>query len=170
MPLIFCPDCAAQVSDAAPACPRCGRPHEGAKTQHVPLQASNERILFQDRSVTVTNLRLVVGKDTTYAMSNITSVRELVQPRPTIALFAGLVMTVLGTSRCNQAENADSGMIWMWIALLGILPLYVYVRTKPKYWVRVGTAGAETNAISSEDPRWTRTVVDSINAAIVSRG
>lgn len=26
MPLIACPDCQQQVSDAAPACPRCGRP------------------------------------------------------------------------------------------------------------------------------------------------
>lgn len=26
MPLITCPDCSAQISDAAPACPRCGRP------------------------------------------------------------------------------------------------------------------------------------------------
>lgn len=26
MALIMCPDCQAQVSDAAPACPRCGRP------------------------------------------------------------------------------------------------------------------------------------------------
>ena len=26
MPLITCPDCQAQVSDAAPSCPRCGRP------------------------------------------------------------------------------------------------------------------------------------------------
>jgi hypothetical protein len=26
MPLITCPDCSAEVSDAAPACPKCGRP------------------------------------------------------------------------------------------------------------------------------------------------
>lgn len=26
MPLIICPDCSSQVSDAAPACPKCGRP------------------------------------------------------------------------------------------------------------------------------------------------
>ncbi len=26
MPLITCPDCSSQVSDAAPACPKCGRP------------------------------------------------------------------------------------------------------------------------------------------------
>lgn len=26
MPLITCPDCRQEVSDAAPACPQCGRP------------------------------------------------------------------------------------------------------------------------------------------------
>ena len=26
MPLIACPDCAAEISDAAPTCPKCGRP------------------------------------------------------------------------------------------------------------------------------------------------
>ncbi len=26
MPLITCPDCSSQVSDAAPSCPKCGRP------------------------------------------------------------------------------------------------------------------------------------------------
>lgn len=26
MPLVTCPDCEKQVSDAAPACPHCGRP------------------------------------------------------------------------------------------------------------------------------------------------
>jgi len=26
MALVTCPDCSSQVSDAAPACPKCGRP------------------------------------------------------------------------------------------------------------------------------------------------
>lgn len=30
MALLTCPDCAAQHSDAAPACPRCGRPNAAA--------------------------------------------------------------------------------------------------------------------------------------------
>ncbi|WP_394840368.1 DUF6232 family protein [Pendulispora rubella] len=168
---MLCPDCSAQVSDTAPACPRCGRPNAKAIAPYgSPQTSSNEQTLFQDRLVTVTNVRLIIGQDTTYAMSNITSVRELVQPRPTIALWIGLAMVVMGASRCNQAESGEVGMIWAWISLLGILPLYVYVRTRPKYWVRIGTAGAETNAISSVDPQWTRTVVASINTAIVSRG
>ena len=30
LPLITCPDCRQEVSDAAPACPRCGRPAAGS--------------------------------------------------------------------------------------------------------------------------------------------
>lgn len=29
MPLVHCPDCEQEVSDSAPACPRCGRPSPG---------------------------------------------------------------------------------------------------------------------------------------------
>jgi len=32
MPLIKCPDCAAECSDLAPACPKCGRPLGGQKS------------------------------------------------------------------------------------------------------------------------------------------
>ncbi|HTJ78499.1 MAG TPA: hypothetical protein VL357_05845 [Rariglobus sp.] len=31
MPLLTCPDCQSQVSDAAPACPKCGRPIYNAR-------------------------------------------------------------------------------------------------------------------------------------------
>ena len=36
MALVTCPDCQAQISDAAPACPKCGRPMRMAPT---PAQA-----------------------------------------------------------------------------------------------------------------------------------
>ncbi len=35
MPLPTCPDCAAEVSDAASACPRCGRPADGLPPRSV---------------------------------------------------------------------------------------------------------------------------------------
>lgn len=35
MPLIQCPDCGREVSDAAPTCPNCGRPLASPKTQRV---------------------------------------------------------------------------------------------------------------------------------------
>lgn len=38
MPLITCPDCSSQVSDAAPACPKCGRPIAAVAAQPVSVQ------------------------------------------------------------------------------------------------------------------------------------
>ncbi len=38
MPLIKCPDCSTEVSDQAPACPKCGRP----MSRGMPPQASDE--------------------------------------------------------------------------------------------------------------------------------
>lgn len=44
MPLIECPDCLSQISDAAPACPHCGHPFEALpgppKARHLPPTAT----------------------------------------------------------------------------------------------------------------------------------
>jgi len=32
MPLVRCPDCSAEISDQAPACPKCGRPRVAQTT------------------------------------------------------------------------------------------------------------------------------------------
>jgi len=41
MALITCPDCQAQVSDAAPACPKCGRPMAAAAPVAAPVAVQN---------------------------------------------------------------------------------------------------------------------------------
>jgi hypothetical protein len=38
MPLITCPDCRSSISDAAPACPHCGRPIAHASSYYAPAQ------------------------------------------------------------------------------------------------------------------------------------
>lgn len=43
MPLVTCPDCRAQLSDASPSCPHCGRPNAGASAAphaHAPPKRS----------------------------------------------------------------------------------------------------------------------------------
>lgn len=37
MPIINCPDCSKEMSDAAPACPNCGRPNANAPSQARPV-------------------------------------------------------------------------------------------------------------------------------------
>jgi hypothetical protein len=167
MALLKCPDCGRDVSDAAPACPGCGRP-----VQAVPIVAtratSDERVIFQDDTITVTNVRAVVRQKTTYAMSNITSVREFVEPRPTVLLLLGICFLLLGFACISGPEIVSTLAILGLVAgaVLGLL----YFLLKPKLCVRIGTAGAETNAIWSHDAAWTRKVVEAINNAIVSRG
>ena len=40
MALVTCPDCQAQISDAAPACPKCGRPMGARPTRRTPLRSA----------------------------------------------------------------------------------------------------------------------------------
>ena len=41
MALVTCPDCQAQISDAAPACPKCGRPMAAAAPVAAPVAVQN---------------------------------------------------------------------------------------------------------------------------------
>lgn len=167
MPLITCPDCQTQISDAAPACPKCGRPAQARQTNAG--TATEERVLFEDKTVTVTNVRTVIEGKTTYAMSNVTSVREFVQPKPAGLLVFGVLLVAMGAS-CVHLDWADSAQMgWIGNAIGGLL-LIAYSLSKPKYWLRIGTAGAETNAIWSHDSAWVQEVVAAMNGAIVSRG
>src|SRR5580692_2276917 len=116
MPLFACPDCGRQVSDAAPACPGCGRPFQatGAFGPPAPAaygpppgyaalpQPAAEMVLFQDHLVTVTNMRAILP-GVTYAMANITSVREFVEPKPVALVLVGLMALVLGAV-CFSAD------------------------------------------------------------------
>lgn len=54
MPLINCPDCGRSVSDAAPACPGCGRPLiEPARPQGRPPQDGSRHVAWHDQRATV---------------------------------------------------------------------------------------------------------------------
>jgi hypothetical protein len=172
MALITCPDCEASISDAAPACPKCGRPMHTARPQAPPLPPRaapppQERVLLENDQVTVTSARVVDHqKKTTYAMSNITSVSEFVEPVPASIAILGFLLGALGL----MCVGLGTGGIGGFFAMIGVLLLIIYFLTKPKHWVRLGTAGAEHNALWSHDAAWTREVVAAINSAIVNRG
>jgi hypothetical protein len=130
---------------------------------------SAETVLFQDSLVTVTTTRVIVRGEVTYAMANLTSVRAFVQKKPLAVLFGGLLLIVLGAC-CIGARVAHSRSMGIIVTSVGIALVIAYLYLfKAKYWVRIGTAGAETNAIWSDDPTWTRGVVEAVNQAIVAR-
>lgn len=53
MALINCPDCASEVSDAAPACPRCGRPIAASITAPAVDAQRAEKIAAANRATTL---------------------------------------------------------------------------------------------------------------------
>jgi len=128
--------------------------------------AVNETVIYKDTLVTVTTARAVI-QDTTYAMANITSVRHFEQPANIGCLVAiGGVIGVVGV----LSLRADTTVGILVLLLAGIVGGAAWIGRHPTHWVRIGTAGAEADAISSHDREWTRRVVEAINTAIVSRG
>lgn len=163
MALVTCPDCGRQVSDAAPSCPGCGRPIGS----HVVAPAQTaETVLLQDGAVTVSNTRVIVQPHTTYAMANITSVREFVDPKPVGVLLCGFLLLCSGFA-CVQVAEMGAGWV---VTLMGAALVVWFLVMKPKHWVRIGTAGAEANALWSHDAQWIRRVVEAINSAMIARG
>lgn len=130
-------------------------------------QQQGERVLFQDGSiVTITTARAVL-LGTTYAMANITSVRAFEQKAEVgLTTILGLLCFMLG------AMMIMGGSASGWILLLGgaALGAWAYSQRKSKHWVRIGTAGAEANAVCSLDKAWTDRVVAALNDAIIARG
>lgn len=126
--------------------------------------------LFQDEVVTVTRTRMIIrdasGQNVTYAMANVTSVQMFVEPRNPAVVILGMCSVVMGSLIMSLSRTWGIGLC---IVGAGIALIYLLV-LKPKYWVQVGTAGAEKNAVYSLDPSWTTEVVAAVNEAIISRG
>lgn len=122
-----------------------------------------EPTLFADNIVTVTRTRAIIA-GTTYAMANITSVRTFVEERPVgVVVLASILMVCGGGLGMVLAEA--------WAVFgVGLLIAVLWFFIKPKHWVRIATAGVESNAAFSHDPAWTAAVVGAISHAIISRG
>lgn len=129
-----------------------------------------EQTIFADKRVTITTTRAVLG-GTTYAMANITSVRTHDQPRSLALIAIGFLGVALGVS-CIAINGLDGPVFGIGLisTLMGAAMFGGYFLEKPKHWVRIGTAGAESNAVCSDDPAWTARVVAAMNEAIVRRG
>lgn len=115
----------------------------------------------------ITTARAVLA-GTTYAMANITSVRQLAEP--SAAGFLGLLAAGGAALGIYVAIDGLWRLGLVILAFAALLGLAAYFARKRTYWVRIGTAGAETNAVSSDDPVWVARVVGALNDAIVSRG
>lgn len=129
---------------------------------------AEEISLYRDATIQVTNLRAILpGK--TYAMANITSVSTFTQPANTAP---GVIMAILGALIVLPGivvSEMRGCSFTVGIAML-IIGIAIAAAAKNVYWVRIGSASGETNALRSEDHDYVARVVDAINEAIVRRG
>ncbi|MCG6941861.1 MAG: zinc ribbon domain-containing protein [Thiohalocapsa sp.] len=115
MPLITCPECGAQVSDAAPACPKCGYPvaaavaAAGAESavanvrateprtdpEPLPTERSAEPFTFQGRRIPIAGLLfwggMVVGVILKFGVFGGGEVPKQLRYIPYFMIFSGML-------------------------------------------------------------------------------
>ncbi len=126
-----------------------------------------EKIIYEHRDIKVSNVRAVFG-DKTFSMSNITSVMFIKIPK-VIRLYG---VTIIFFAITIYYVSKDSSATWqiptaIFLALIGAL---LIIFDRQKYAVRIGTAGGEINAIILKSESEIKSIVDSLNEAIIKRG
>lgn len=130
------------------------------RTPMMPLAVEHE--LFRDADVTVTTSRVVIRR-TTYALANITSVRMKTENERGAAIACTVVLGLVTFAMRDSSGVAIPGLMTLVCAVAAIL-------WRAKYWIVIGTAGSEMNAIYSRNRDWTIKVEAAINTAIIARG
>ena len=129
---------------------------------------ADEVAVYRDENIHLTNLRAVLqGK--TYAMANVTSVSMFTQvkskvPGVILAVLGGLFLLVGFGSRELRGCSVVFGLLML------VIGIAVAAGAKNLYWVRIGSASGEANALASHDRDYITRVVSAMNDAIVRRG
>ena len=130
---------------------------------------AQELSIYQDDSIHITNLRAILqGK--TYAMANITSVSlhtKLGNKAPGVLLgILGGVLSLIGAF-ADESVRGCSLVFGLPMLIIGIA---IAISATDTYWVRIGSASGEANALESKDRDYTMKIVNAMNQAIVQRG
>jgi hypothetical protein len=129
---------------------------------------ADEVQVYRDANIQVTNLRAILhGK--TYAMANITSVSMFTEVR---SKFPGVVVGFLGVVLLLSGFGSREALgcfIVFGLVLIAVGIAY-FVAQKDRYWVRIGSASGEMNALTSQNREYIERVVNAMNEAIVRRG
>jgi len=130
-------------------------------------EQGKEKVYFDNSYVKVTNSRFIVGS-TTYPISNITSVKHLVE-HP--SKFWPGVMILLGAVLA-YASYVNSLTSTVWISALVILGwgIFSWVSLKDTHIVRISTASGEIDALRSKESPIILNIVNALNDAIIERG
>jgi hypothetical protein len=128
---------------------------------------AEEVSIYQDANIHVTNLRTVLhGK--TYAMANVTSVSTFTEPAKKAP---GIVLAVIGGLLVlSGLPGGDLQGCFLTIGLpLLVVGIAAAWLAKDVYWIRIGSASGEANALSSRDHGYIARIVNAMNEAIVRR-
>ena len=125
------------------------------------MESTPEKIFFEERAVKVTNTRLVLPGNRTFAMSGVTAVRmSQTTPNrlgPAIGMLLGLgILYNSGLSLAALLFFA-AGLVW-------------YFLQKTSYYVVLTTSSGEQQALEDNDLVWVSNVVAALNESIVYRG
>lgn len=129
---------------------------------------SEEVTIYEQNGIKITNLRAVFGEKT-YSVANITSVEaKTIQPSTGLAFtifVIGLLLFFAGVA--DLKENLGL-IIWA----LGCFVIFFFMNrsAKPTYSVSLTTASGEVKAYESPDQQIIKTIVQSLNTAIIQKG
>ncbi len=127
----------------------------------------SEREFFRQGGVVVTQSRIITP-DQTFAMSGVTSVRYDFDPPvvwgPLLNFAVGALLIWWGVSGDEFGPAAfTTGAA---LVVVG----YLWRRSNPgQHQVKIGTAGGERPALSSDDERFIRSIVAAVNDVMVAR-
>lgn len=181
MALIKCDECGKDISSKAPSCPGCGAP-VGSAAEPSAFQAAGgsaravvaatnqgaqETTFYTDQNgVRITNARAILA-NRTYSMANLTTVTVgLTVPTkgaPLALIIVGVIVFL------GAVSNQSGGGIAVGL-LMAIAGGLWFKSLKDIYHVRIGSAGGESNALSSINRQYIEGVAGALNEAIVMRG
>lgn len=122
--------------------------------------SQEEKIFYQDTTVTVTQSRFVAGSKT-YAMRNISSV-SLFKIDKSVSLQ--IILLVTGLIMLSGQNTRVVGVI------LVIGNIFWISTIKDQYSVRISTNAGEANSLISKDQSYIQKIVNALNDAMIYRG
>ena len=132
--------------------------------------SETETTYYQDNRVHITNARAIIDSKT-YAMANISSVNFLKQSPKLLWPLFFLGIGILGaiTGIIMLVNDSGSGCLGFSIVLI-IIGGAMLALNKTQYYVVIGSASGETQALKAPDQAYVRKIVGAMNEAIIKRG
>lgn len=138
---------------------------------------SEETTIYDQNGIKITNLRAVFGEKT-YSVANITSVEARTVPPSTgcafTILIGGILATIVGIAQAfpkSQSFGTRPDFTFLIFGIIAIGSFILINRTaKPTYAVNLTTASGEVKAYESNDQQTIKTIVESLNTAIIQKG